>query len=138
MSTPHDAPVSEPSTGRSGVFVAPSSFDESIDGTTFDMVSSTASSVSLEAPSRFRYSEDRGVIWGDYVGDTVQVGRFSGYREGAVLHVFFVHLGVNGTTTTGSATSVITRRADGLLELTEDFVGPDGADHISVCREVRA
>jgi hypothetical protein len=126
MSTPFDASAA---TART--------FDESIDDTVFDMVSSTASAVSTTAPSRFHYHEDRGVIWGDYTGDTVTVGRFSGYRDGAVLHVSFVHLGVDGTTTAGSATSVVSRTAEGVLELTEDFIGPDGAEHVSVCREVR-
>lgn len=128
MSTPFDASAA----------AAPRIFDESIDDTIFDMVSSTASAVSTTAPSRFHYREDRGVIWGDYTGDTVTVGRFSGYRDRDVLHVSFVHLGVDGTTTAGSATSVVSRTDDGVLELTEDFVGPDGADHVSVCREVRA
>ncbi|SKA98315.1 hypothetical protein SAMN06295879_2564 [Agreia bicolorata] len=128
MSTPSDASTA----------AAHSTFDESIDDTVFDMVSSTASAVSTTSPSRFHYREDRGVIWGEYTGDTVSVGRFSGYRERDVLHVSFVHLGVDGSTTAGSATSVVSRNLDGVLELTEDFVGPDGGDHVSVCREVRA
>jgi hypothetical protein len=128
MSNPFDASAA----------TTPRTFDESIDDTVFDMVSSTASAVSTTAPSRFHYREDRGVIWGDYTGDTVTVGRFSGYRDGAVLHVSFVHLGVDGTTTAGSATSTVSRTAEGVLELTEDFIGPDGAAHVSVCREVRA
>jgi hypothetical protein len=128
MSTPFDA--SSATTART--------FDESIDDTVFDMVSSTASAVSATEPSRFHYHEDRGVIWGEYTGDTVTVGRFSGHRDGAVLHVSFVHLGVDGTTTAGSATSTVSRTAQGFLELTEDFIGPDGAEHVSVCREVRA
>lgn len=107
-----------------------------IDGKFFDMISSTASDVADGAPTRFLYREEAGVLWGEYVGDTVAVGRFVGRREDDVLHVSFVHHGIDGSTTQGSATSTMSTDDDGRLLLTEEFATPDGAQHVSVCREV--
>lgn len=111
--------------------------DFNLDGRIFDMVSSTASAVDAEQPTRFQYREDNGVVWGEYVGDTVSVGRFCGSRERSDLLINFVHSG-HGTAapTVGTARSIISVAPDGALLLTEDFVGPDGADHVSVCREI--
>jgi hypothetical protein len=107
-----------------------------LDGRVFDMVSSTASIVSAAAPTRFRYSERDCVVWGEYRGDTVTEGRFSGSRDGETVRVAFVHRSVAGALVSGEATSTISRDADGLLVLTEDFAGPDGSPQVSVCREV--
>jgi hypothetical protein len=107
-----------------------------LDGRIFDMVSSTASVVS-DTPTRFAYSERDGVVWGEYRGDTVTEGRFCGRRDGETLRVAFVHRSTAGALVSGDATSVISRDADGLLVLTEDFAGPDGSPQVSVCREIR-
>lgn len=111
---------------------------ESLNDRVFVMVSSTASVVDATSPSRFHYFEQDGVIWGSYDGDTVVIGRFSGYRESDTVTINFVHLGINGATTSGAATSVISTAADGTLLLTENFDGPNGTPEVSVCREVRA
>ncbi|MGK9148425.1 hypothetical protein KXS11_12435 [Plantibacter flavus] len=111
--------------------------DFDLDAKVFDMVSSTASVVDADAPTRFVYHEDRGVLWGEYVGDTVSVGRFCGVRTEARIDISFVHRNRAGTVTTrGEASSIISRAADGSLLLTEDFIGPDGQAHVSVCREI--
>jgi hypothetical protein len=107
-----------------------------LDGRFFDMVSSTASVVSDTAPTRFRYSEHDGLVWGEYWGDTVTEGRFCGRRDDQLLRVAFVHRTVAGALVTGEATSRISQDADGLLVLTEDFAAPDGSPQVSVCREV--
>ena len=109
-----------------------------LDGKVFDMVSSTASVVSYLEPTRFRYRERDGVVWGEYRGDTVTEGRFCGSREDDVLRVAFVHRSTAGALVSGDATSTISLAADGLLVLTEDFTSPDGSPQISVCREVSA
>jgi hypothetical protein len=107
-----------------------------LDRRVFDMVSSTASAVDASAPTRFVYHEKSGVLWGEYIGDTVSVGRFCGVRRDARIDVNFVHRGHDDNTTTGAATSVISRDTDGTLLLTEEFRTPDGQLHVSVCREV--
>ncbi|GAA2750280.1 hypothetical protein [Amnibacterium kyonggiense] len=108
-----------------------------LDGRVFDLVSSTASRVDPEAPTRFRYHEARGVVWGEYVGDTVAEGRFVGTRDGARLTVSFVHALVAGeAVVSGAATSRI-EPGDGGLRLVEDFE-VDGVPQVSVCAEVRS
>lgn len=107
-----------------------------LDGKAFDMISSTSSAVDADAPTRFLYREADGVLWGDYTGDTVIVGRFVGRREDDELHISFVHRGVDGSTAQGSAVSRITRDDAGRLVLTERYATPDGEQHVSVCREV--
>ncbi|WP_166352875.1 hypothetical protein [Phytoactinopolyspora limicola] len=107
-----------------------------LQGRVFDMVSSTSSRVDPVAPTRFTYYESGGVLWGHYSGDTVDLGRFCGARRDDVVDIAFVHRNRDGETIRGSARSRIDLSADGLLQLTEDFTGPDGAAHVSVCREV--
>lgn len=101
------------------------------------MVSSTASRVDPAAPTRFRYHESAGVIWGDYVGDTVSEGRFVGTRDGDAVTVSFVHaLAAGGGTVSGVAVSRIESGESG-LRLVEDFE-VDGTPQVSVCAEVRS
>lgn len=117
----------------------PAAIDIDLDRRVFDMVSSTASIVDAGAPTRFVYHEEDGVLWGEYVGDTVAVGRFCGVRRNGRIDISFVHRGRDGgDATTGNASSIITRGEDGALLLTEEFLTPDGVRHTSVCREVVA
>lgn len=109
----------------------------SLDGRVFDMVSSTASRVDPEAPTRFVYHEADGVLWGEYTGDTVTTGRFVGTRTDDVVDVRFVHaLVAGGDPVGGSARSRIEQGDDGRLRLVEDFE-VDGMPHVSVCEEIR-
>jgi hypothetical protein len=113
--------------------------DFNLDAKVFDMVSSSASVVDTDAPTRFVYHETHGVLWGEYVGDTVSIGRFCGVRTGERIDISFVHRNRAGDLTTrGEASSIISRSDDGALVLTEDFIGPDGQPHVSVCREIPA
>ena len=109
----------------------------SLDGRVFDMVSSTASRVDPDAPTRFDYHEAHGVVWGGYRGDTVLEGRFVAVRRGDEIDVSFVHALVAGGVVSGSATSRIEADPDrpGALLLVEDFE-VDGVLHRSVCAEV--
>lgn len=101
------------------------------------MLSSTASVVDPVSPTVFSYREDEGgLVWGDYDGDTVTAGRFVGERAGEVVEIAFAHVTTAGALVRGSATSRISRGDDGALLLTEDFTTPDGAAHVSVCREL--
>jgi hypothetical protein len=105
-----------------------------LDGTEFVMESSTASAVDPLAPTRFWYSENGGLVWGNYTGDTVTEGRFIGERHDHTLTVQFVHaLATDGTLVSGSSTSRI-EGSPGTFRLVEDFV-IDGAAHVSVCTQ---
>ncbi|MEV1128478.1 hypothetical protein [Agromyces sp. NPDC049794] len=119
--------------------ITPQALDVDLDRRVFDMVSSTASIVDADAPTRFVYHEEGGVLWGEYVGDTVAVGRFCGVRRRGRIDISFVHRGHgDGDATSGNASSIITRDENGALLLMEEFLGPDGVLHTSVCREVVA
>ncbi|MBF4577122.1 hypothetical protein ITJ49_13225 [Frondihabitans sp. VKM Ac-2883] len=98
------------------------------------MESSTNSPVDPDSPSRFRYFEKDGVIWGDYDGDTVTFGRFVGTRVGDDLSVSFVHVLVeDGSVVAGTGGSEVVAGPDG-VRLVERFE-IDGVDHVSVCVE---
>ncbi|WP_307852588.1 hypothetical protein [Glaciihabitans sp. dw_435] len=108
----------------------------SLDGRRFILKSSTASAVNEESPSLFRYSEQDGVIWGDYEGDTVTFGRMVGTRVGDLLEVQFVHVMVDGgAVVSGSSASTIEVDATNHLSLVENFRIHD-TDHVSVCVEI--
>ena len=99
------------------------------------MESSTNSEVDAASPSRFRYRERDGVVWGDYEGDTVTFGRFVGTRVGDELSIAFVHVVQrDGAVVAGTGGSVI-EVSDSGVRLVENFrVGE--VDHVSVCVEV--
>jgi len=107
----------------------------SLDGRRFVMESSTASAVDADSPSRFRYSEQDGVVWGDYDGDTVTFGRFVGTRVGDVLNVSFAHVMVNnGAVVTGTSASLVEGSAGDGVRLVENFRIGD-VEHVSICVE---
>ena len=108
----------------------------SLDGYEFEMVSSTASEVSTTSPSRFRYHQSGAMVWGEYRGDTVSVGRFAGQRDGDSITIGFAHAFADGgAVLLGGGSSDITRDAEGRLLLIETFE-KDGAEHQSVCVQV--
>lgn len=109
----------------------------SLEGRSFAMVSSTASTVNQQAPTVFRYHERDGLIWGEYDGDTVRVGRFVGSRDADRITISFGHVvAATGEAVRGEANSVLRCAEDGTLELVETF-GAHG-EHVSVCRDTAA
>ncbi|WP_433280680.1 hypothetical protein ACQPZA_12490 [Pseudonocardia xinjiangensis] len=115
---------------------ARSASDLDLDGRRFAMVSSTASEVDPASPTVFDYHERDGMVWGEYEGDTVRIGRFVGTREERRISIRFTHVvDATGEVVGGAAESRIEPHADG-LRLVEDFRTADG-DQVSVCVEVR-
>ncbi len=109
----------------------------SLDDRVFDMVWSSASRVDPDAPTRFVYHERDGLLWGEYAGDTVRVGRFVGSRRGHDVLVRFGHVvDATGDLVVGEAKSRIRLHADGAIELVERF--GLGDSETSVCREVQS
>ncbi len=99
------------------------------------MISSTTSAVNPDAPSVFHYFEKDGVVWGDYLGDTVTFGRFVGTRTGDVISISFVHVLVaDGSVVTGSGDSDIEQDENG-LRLVEHYE-MHGEPQLSICAEV--
>ena len=110
--------------------------DFSLHGRVFDLQSSSASAVQAEAPTRFRYFEEDGVIWGDYAGDTVKLGKFTGKRNGPRIELAYSHSNIAGDVIFGNAHSEISVDPSGKLRLTEHFKGVDGTDQLSICCEI--
>jgi len=99
------------------------------------MISSTTSTVDPDAPSVFRYREEDGVVWGEYTGDTVSLGRFVGTRTGDSISIHFAHVLVaDGSVVSGAGDSDIEQDQDG-LRLVEHYE-MHGAPQLSVCAEV--
>ncbi|WP_255558973.1 hypothetical protein [Salinibacterium sp. M195] len=108
---------------------------ESINDREFILMSSSGSAVSTAAPTRFRYHQDGQMIWGEYYGDTVAVGRVVGRRDGDVLTLHFAHrLAASDEVVLGGAQSTIRWGANGALELYETFE-KNGEQQVSLCIE---
>jgi hypothetical protein len=106
-----------------------------LDGLRFAMVSSTASEVDPSSPTIFDYHERDGMIWGEYEGDTVRIGRFVGTRAGRRISIRFTHVvATTGAVVSGAAESRIEEHEGG-LRLVEDFRTADG-DQVSVCAQI--
>ena len=111
--------------------------DIDLDGLRFAMVSSTASEVDPSSPTVFDYHERDGMVWGEYEGDTVRIGRFVGTREERRISIRFTHVvDATGEVVDGAAESRIESHDDG-LRLLEEFRTADG-DQVSVCAEIRS
>lgn len=99
------------------------------------MVSSTSSTVDPVSPTVFAYHEEHGMVWGEYAGDTVRIGRFVGARDGHAVSIRFTHVvDATGEVVGGAARSRIEEGAGG-LHLVESFRTADG-EQTSVCAEI--
>ncbi|GAA1193339.1 hypothetical protein GCM10009608_31210 [Pseudonocardia alaniniphila] len=108
-----------------------------LDGLRFAMVSSTASEVDPSSPTVFDYHERDGMVWGEYEGDTVRIGRFVGTRVERRISISFTHVvDATGEVVGGAAESRIESHDEG-LRLVEDFRTADG-DQVSVCAQIRS
>ncbi|WP_343922852.1 hypothetical protein [Rhodoglobus aureus] len=108
---------------------------ESINDREFILTYSSGSQVSATSPTRFRYHQQGQMIWGEYFGGTVSVGRFVGRRDADVLSIRFAHRPVSGAEVVlGTAHSTIRWSDTGELELYETFE-KDGEPHVSICTE---
>ncbi|MCC5578318.1 MULTISPECIES: hypothetical protein [Microtetraspora] len=111
--------------------------DRNLNDRKFVMVSSTASAVDPDGPTEFVYKEEDGIIWGDYVGDTVVHGHFVGTREADRIELTYIHQLKSGGRAGGRSASRIETLPDGRLHLIEEFqFEGDDTKHVSVCAEV--
>ena len=106
-----------------------------LNGLAFDMVSSTASVVDPQSPTRFVYHQKGELVWGSYTGDTVTEGRFVGQLSESTLAISFAHeLVADRRVVRGDATSRVEEQ-NGRIALIEEFA-VDGIAHESVCLQV--
>ncbi|MET8140500.1 hypothetical protein ABZU32_09345 [Sphaerisporangium sp. NPDC005288] len=124
--------------GSPGLSGPPGASGDLLDGRAFAMVSSTASEVNADEPTRFHYREANGVIWGGYTGDTVIHGRFVGTRDDDRIELTYAHALKAGGRAAGRSTSRIESLPDGRLRLVEEFAfDGDDTPQVSVCEEIR-
>lgn len=108
---------------------------DSINDLEFAMTYSSGSTVSPTSPTVFRYRQDGQMVWGEYFGDSVRLGRFVGRRDGDALSIRFAHRPSSGADVVlGEAESTIRWNSDGKLELYETFE-KNGTAHVSICVE---
>jgi hypothetical protein len=106
-------------------------------GRRFAMISSTASRVDPDGPTRFAYEEDDGLIWGSYEGDTVVRGRFVGTRDHDRIELSYAHVTTGDEPVTGRSASRIEPLPDGRLRLVERFrFDGDDTEQVSICEEL--
>lgn len=69
----------------------------------------------------FTYHQAGDLVWGEYVGGRVELGRLVGSRSGDALDFRYVQRSAEGHTASGRCRSVISRLPDGRLRLDETW-----------------
>lgn len=71
--------------------------------------------------TRFTYHEKDGVVWAEYAGGDVVLGRLVGTREDDRLDFRYVQLKHDGTTSSGHCVSKVVELPDGRVRLEETW-----------------
>ncbi|MEU6216161.1 hypothetical protein ABZ845_01365 [Streptomyces sp. NPDC047022] len=71
--------------------------------------------------TRFTYHEKDGVVWAEYAGGDVVLGRLVGTREEDRLDFRYVQLKHDGTTSSGHCVSKVVELPDGRVRLEETW-----------------
>ncbi len=86
----------------------------SLDGRTFAGVSNTADGEVSNA-TVFTYHERDGLVWAEYSGGTITLGRLVGTRHGGALDFRYVHVSTDGSTSSGHCRARLEQLPDGRL-----------------------
>lgn len=92
----------------------------SLDGRTLVGVSNTADG-EVDAATSFDYHERDGLIWAEYAGGEIRLGRLAGTRRGDTLDFRYVHVSRDGSTSSGHCTSRLELLPDGRLRAHESW-----------------
>ncbi len=92
----------------------------SLDGRTLVGVSNTGDG-EVDGATRFSYHERDGLIWAEYSGGSIRLGRLAGTRSGDALHFRYVHVSADGTTSGGRCAARLEELADGRLRSHETW-----------------
>jgi hypothetical protein len=84
-----------------------------------------------------RYHQDGDVIWAEFSGPEVRIGRLVGTRRpDGTIDAAYCMIAANGEAITGTCVSTPTAVADGTVRLTERWRRPDGSAGITELEEV--
>lgn len=92
----------------------------SVDGRRFAGVSNSADG-EVGRGTVFTYHKTDGLVWAEYAGGAVRLGRLVGTRDGDVLRFRYVHVGVDGESSSGRCEARLEVLADGRLRSHEDW-----------------
>ena len=92
----------------------------SLDGRTFVGVRNSGDG-EVDASTVFTYHQDGQLIWAEYAGGPIVLGRLVGTRDGDLLTFRYVHASADGTTSGGRCTARLERLPDGRLRSPESW-----------------
>jgi hypothetical protein len=84
-----------------------------------------------------RYHQDGDLVWAEFSGPTVPVGRLVGTcRPDGVIDAAYCMIGRDGQTIAGTCESTPTLHADGRMRVTERWQRMDGSSGVSYLEEI--
>lgn len=92
----------------------------SVDGRRFAGVSNSGDG-EVGRATVFDYHESDGLVWAEYSGGDVRLGRLAGTREGDRLSFRYVHVSVDGASSSGRCEAHIEVLGDGRLRSHESW-----------------
>ena len=92
----------------------------SVDGRRFAGVSNSGDG-EVGRTTVFDYHEADGLVWAEYAGGAVRLGRLAGTREGDVLRFRYVHVSTDGTSGSGRCEARLEVLDDGRLRSHETW-----------------
>lgn len=92
----------------------------SLEGRSFSGVSNSGDG-EVSARTVFRYHERDGLVWADYEGGEIALGRLVGTRTSDRLDFRYVHVAVDGTTSSGHCTAELEILTDGRIRSRESW-----------------
>jgi hypothetical protein len=93
----------------------------SLDGRTFVGVSNTADG-EVGTATTFDYHERDGLVWAEYAGGGIRLGRLTGTRSGDLLDFRYVHVSADGSTSSGHCAARLELLPDGRVRSHETWV----------------
>ncbi len=92
----------------------------STDGRTFVGVTNTGDG-EVDDATVFDYHERDGLVWAEYAGGTIRLGRLTGTRNGDTLDFRYVHVSADGSTSSGHCLAQLELLPDGRLRSHESW-----------------
>ena len=110
----------------------------SLDGRTLVGVSNTGDG-QVDTSTVFTYHQRDRLIWAEYAGGPIVLGRLAGTREGDTLDFRYVHVSQDGTTSAGHCEARVEQLPDGRIRSLESWQweSRDGSGH-SIVQEQTA